>query len=252
MDTSSVTVASQADILRAAEAFRDAVDNLADYRVVMTDNIASLRPMSDAEGHVLAETVFGFTEPEQKWWTNRQLALQSPLARACRYEGEPFWANADGFHTRHPNSYLDEIDLEHFEKRALVHAAIVVPVHLPFGQIGMAAFGSADPQVTDLSAEFEAHADVLMLLTHRFVSSYASATRRRKWLPTDCQLTKREIECLRWAAVGKTDREISMILSRSHATVRFHIQNAGVKLNAVNRSQTVFKAAQLGYLGLAN
>ena len=55
-----------------------------------------------------------------------------------------------------------------------------------------------------------------------------------------------------WAAVGKTDREISMILSRSHATIRFHIQNAGIKLNAVNRSQTVFKAAQLGFIGLAN
>ena len=57
---------------------------------------------------------------------------------------------------------------------------------------------------------------------------------------------------LRWAAVGKTDREISLILARSHATVRFHIQNAGDKLDAVNRSQTIFKAAQLGYLGLAN
>ena len=55
---------------------------------------------------------------------------------------------------------------------------------------------------------------------------------------------------LRWAAVGKTDKEISLILARSHATVRFHIQNAGEKMNAVNRSQTVFKAAQLGYISL--
>ena len=29
------------------------------------------------------------------------------------------------------------------------------------------------------------------------------------------------------------------------------IQNAGEKLNAVNSSQTIFKAAQLGYLGAA-
>jgi len=52
-----------------------------------------------------------------------------------------------------------------------------------------------------------------------------------------------------WAALGKTDREIALILSRSCATVRFHLQNAAQKLNAVNRSQTVFKASQLGYLG---
>jgi DNA-binding CsgD family transcriptional regulator len=252
MDISFVSITGRDDIRRAAEAFRETVDALADYRIVMTDNIASLRPMLDGEGNILAECVFGFTDPGQQWWTNRSLALQSPLARACRYEGQPFWANAQGFHTLHPNCYLDEIDLENFEKRALTTAAIVVPVHQPFGQIGMVAMCAAHPGITDMSAEFEAHADRLMLLSHRFVSSYAEVTRRRRWLPTDCQLTKREIECLRWAAVGKTDREISMILSRSHATVRFHIQNAGVKLNAVNRSQTVFKAAQLGFIGLAN
>jgi len=252
MDTAIVSISGREDIRRAAEAFREAVDVLADYRIVSSDNIASLRPMLDADGNVLAECVFGFTEPGQQWWTNRSLALQSPLARACRYECQPFWANAQGFHTLHPNSYLDEIELDNFEKRALTSAAIVVPVHQPFGQIGMVAFCAPHSGITDLSAQFEAHADRLMLLSHRFLSSYAEATRRRRWLPTDCQLTKREIECLRWAAVGKTDREISMILSRSHATIRFHIQNAGVKLNAVNRSQTVFKAAQLGFIGLAN
>ena len=43
-----------------------------------------------------------------------------------------------------------------------------------------------------------------------------------------------------------------MIMSRSRATVRFHIHNASIKLNAVNRSQTVFKAAQLGYISLGH
>ena len=252
LETGTVVVASKADIRRAAEAFRDAVAAMGRYRIVMSDNIASRRPMTDAEGAVLAEAVFGFVTPEEQWWQNGQLALQSPMARACRYEAQPFWANADGFRTRHHNLYLDALSLQDFEARAFLHAAIIVPVHLPFGQIGMAAFGSTEPARRDLSAEFEANADALMLLTHRFLTSYAHATRRRQWLPADCQLTKREVECLRWAAVGKTDKEISMILSRSHATVRFHIQNAGQKLDAVNRSQTVFKAAQLGYIGLAN
>ena len=62
-------------------------------------------------------------------------------------------------------------------------------------------------------------------------------------------MSKREVECLRWAAVGKTDSEIARIRGRSCATIRFHIHNAAMKLNAVNRSQAIFKAAQLGYLG---
>ncbi len=252
MDVSNVVVASKTDIRRAAEAFLQAVSELGRYRIVISDNIASRRPMTDADGAILAEALFGFQLPADQWWQNGQLALQSPMARACRYESEPFWANSEGFRTRHPNIYLDGISLTAFNERSFLRAAIIVPVHLPFGQIGMAAFGSTEPERHDLAAEFEANADQLMLLTHRFLTSYAAATRRRQWLPTDIQLTKREVECLRWAAVGKTDKEISMILSRSHATVRFHIQNAGAKLDAVNRSQTVFKAAQLGYIGLAN
>ena len=250
LDTRVVSINQVADIRSAAEALRDIISEMGGYRCVISDNIASKQPMVDAEGNVLAAAVFGFTQPHELWWQDTRLALHSPVARACRYEGEPFWVNAEGFHTRSPNRYLDAIDLANFEKRALTRAVIAIPVHLPFGQIGMAAYGVRGK--TDLSAEYEAHADALSLLTHRFISGYVKVMRTRQWLPADCQLTKREIECLRWAAVGKTDKEISLILSRSHATVRFHIQNAGEKLNAVNRSQTIFKAAQLGYLGLAN
>jgi DNA-binding CsgD family transcriptional regulator len=252
IDTQRVSVSRVEDIRPAAEAFRDYAAALGGYRALVADNIASKNPMVDAEGNILAEKVFGFTQPHEQWWLDTRLALHSPVARACRYEGEPFWVNADGFHTRTPNRYIDAIDLANFEKRANTKAVIAVPVHLPFGQIGTAVFGKRDSAATDLSAEFESHADTLLLLSQRFISGYVKVMRTRQWLPSDCQLTKREIECLRWAAVGKTDKEISLILTRSHATVRFHIQNAGEKLNAVNRSQTIFKAAQLGYLGLAN
>lgn len=250
-DFDSVSVRDISEIRTAAEALHARAQTLGSYWVVATDNIASKQPMADVEGNVLAATVFGGAAAQTQWWKDTRLALHSPLARACRYECEPFWANADGFRTRQPNRYLQAIDLSNFEKRSLTNAAIVIPVHLPFGQIGMAAFGVTDHDRTDLSADYEAHGDTLMLLAHRFIAGYSKATRARQTMPEDCKLTKREVECLRWAAVGKTDREISLILSRSHATVRFHIQNAGDKLDAVNRSQTIFKAAQLGYLGLA-
>jgi LuxR family transcriptional regulator, quorum-sensing system regulator CciR len=61
-------------------------------------------------------------------------------------------------------------------------------------------------------------------------------------------LNSREIECLQWAAGGKTDSEIAQIIARSHATIRFHMRSAMGKLDSVNRSQAIFKAAQLGYL----
>ncbi|WP_243453699.1 helix-turn-helix transcriptional regulator [Sandaracinobacteroides saxicola] len=250
-DIARISITDFADVRRAAENLRDIAWERGQLRVAPWDNIASKAPMIDADGAVLAAEIFGWDAPHERWWADTRLALSSPLPRACRYESETFWVNAQGFHTRQPNRYLDAIDLANFEKRALTKAAIVTPIHLPFGQIGAVSFNASDPERTDLSQEFAAHADILGLLAYRFVAGYVKVIRTRHWLPSDCQLTKREVECLRWASIGKTDKEISLILSRSHATVRFHIQNAGEKLDAVNRSQTIFKAAQLGYLGFA-
>ncbi|MFC3712532.1 LuxR C-terminal-related transcriptional regulator [Sphingoaurantiacus capsulatus] len=248
MDAASVDVRDKSDISRAAITFRDSVERLCDVRIIVSHNIATRRPMVDENGAVLAATIFGFVEREERWWNNGQLALQSPLARACRYESQPFWADERGFRTLYPNQCLDAIDLTQFERRAFVAAAIVVPVHLPFGQIAMAAFAPRKNTSMDLGEVFHERAEALMLLTQRFVTSYVQATRRRVSLPLNCSLTRRETECLNWASLGKTDREICEIIGRSHTTVRFHLRNAAEKLNAVNRSQSIFKAGQLGYL----
>lgn len=247
----TVDVRTIGDISRAAMAFRDRVAALCDLRIIVSHNIATRRPMVDETGAVLAESVFGFVGAEDRWWDDAQLALQSPLALACRYESQPFWADERGFRTRCGNPYLDAIDLAKFKRRAFIAAAIVVPVHLPFGQIGMAAFAARDESGVDLADVFERRAEALMLLTHRFVTSYVQVTRRRVMLPMNCSLTRREAECLNWASLGKTDEDICDIIGRSRATVRFHLRNAAGKLNAVNRGQAIFKAAQLGYLSRA-
>jgi LuxR family transcriptional regulator, quorum-sensing system regulator CciR len=199
---------------------------------------------------VLARDVFGWSDDDRVWWRNSRIALDSPLTTACRFESQPFWANAEGFRTRQNNSYLSSIDVTNFEQRAMTRAAIGVPVHLPFGQIGAVSFNPLDRQHTDLSREFMEYGDALGLYARTFIATYVHVMGSVQALPPASRLSKREVECLRWAAIGKTDLEISMIMSRSRATVRFHIHNAATKLNAVNRSQTVFKAAQLGYISL--
>lgn len=236
-----------ADIRGAAEALMQAIRELGDYRPIMSHNIASRRPMVDAVGNVLARDVFGFGGAGAAWWQDSRLALKSPLARACRYESSAFWANADGFRTVTPNPYLNAISLHDFEARALVASAIVVPVHLPFGQIGMAAFTLGD-DVFDLASHFAAHADALTLLARRFIAGYVKATQTVMQTLSGGALTMREVECLRWAALGKTDHEIGIILDRSHSTVRFHMNNIAEKLGSGNRAQSIFRAMQLGYL----
>lgn len=52
-------------------------------------------------------------------------------------------------------------------------------------------------------------------------------------------LSKRESECLRWVAEGKTDGEAGKILGISPRTVRFHINNAKDKPGVATRIQAV-------------
>jgi DNA-binding CsgD family transcriptional regulator len=47
-------------------------------------------------------------------------------------------------------------------------------------------------------------------------------------------LTPRERQCLHWAAHGKTHFETSLILGISTSVVKNHLDNARIKLGAVN------------------
>lgn len=248
-----IRIKSSEDIRRAAEAFRDMVQEIDEYRIGPCHNIAQKALMKDDDGNILATSVFGWTDSESdRWWRSPRIALDNPITLACRYTSQAFWCNAEGFRTYQPNRFLSSIDLSHFEERSLTRAAIVTPVHLPFGHVGVVAFTHPDEQKIDLQEEFEKVGDILALYARTFIESYVQVMCPAQHLPTGLRLSKREVECLRWAAIGKTDDEISQIICRSRATVRFHIHNASLKLDAVNRSQSIFRATQLGYLGIAS
>lgn len=245
-----LNIGSPQDIRPAAEALNSAVLALADLRTAPCADIASKRPMVDGNGEVLASTVFGWLDPGQRWWEVPQLALHSPLTKVCRYESQPFWCNKSGVHTRQPNAHIAALDVGSFIKHVMAGAAIVVPIHLPFAQIGAVSFRPSNSEKLDLSQEFADHADVLEMYSRAFINSYVKVMlNQQRSVQADVRLSKREVECLRWAALGKTDDEIATIIQRSCPTIRFHIHNAAVKLDAVTRSQAVFKATQLGYFG---
>jgi DNA-binding CsgD family transcriptional regulator len=62
-------------------------------------------------------------------------------------------------------------------------------------------------------------------------------------------LTEREIEVMRWTALGKTACDVADILVISTHTVNFHIKNASAKLNATNKTAAAVRAAVRGLLG---
>ena len=245
-----VTIRSVEDIRCAAEAVRDFAA-LFGLRAALCSDVSEKQAMTDSEGNILAASVYGWSgSNDEPWWAKRCTGLVSPLARACRYEAQPFWANARGFHGPMENPYFSAIDVsEWFDVNTIGRSAIVVPIHLPFAQVSANSFHPLDKHQDDLAGIFAQIGGTLGAITHRFISGYVAAMRRKRRIPPGCALSKREVECLRLAAIGKTDREIGMILNLSHPAVRYHLQRAGGKLVSVTRGQTIFKAAQLGFLG---
>lgn len=70
---------------------------------------------------------------------------------------------------------------------------------------------------------------------------------RRKGVKT---MTPRRLEVLYWVAMGKSNQDIAQILSISQLTVKNHLADILVLLNATNRAYAVAKAVQRGLISV--
>src|SRR5262245_18078979 len=68
---------------------------------------------------------------------------------------------------------------------------------------------------------------------------------------SDCTVTSREAEILRWIRDGKTNLDIARIIDVSPYTVKNHIQKILRKMGVQNRSHAVARAISLGILSSA-
>ena len=84
---------------------------------------------------------------------------------------------------------------------------------------------------------------------HQAFARITENRRNKQSLPAP-RLSSREKEVLRWSKDGKNTWEISVILSISADTVKFHIKNIMQKLEVVSRTQAVAAALELGLIGI--
>jgi DNA-binding CsgD family transcriptional regulator len=214
--------------------------------VAATGDIGSASPPVGADGRPLAETVFQWIDPHNRYWEDHGFALRSVGIHAARACAEPFWYQHGRLGSWRPNAALAAISSEGpFESHGAA-ACIIAPIHLPKGVIGVVIWGTPEPDL-DVQAVFAANAGEMHLLALKFVATYEAAVAGAEASPA--RLTRREIQCLKWAAAGKTDAEIADIVAISLPTVRFHVANAARKLSAASRTQAVQRAAALGYIG---
>lgn len=108
---------------------------------------------------------------------------------------------------------------------------------------GLVSFTRSGSKPTE--AELSEKSSKLTWLSQATHSAVSQLIIERDYPESLVQLTAREVEVLRWTAVGKTSGEIAMILSISGRTVNFHINNTMEKLDCNNKTATAIRATLL-------
>jgi LuxR family transcriptional regulator, activator of conjugal transfer of Ti plasmids len=129
-----------------------------------------------------------------------------------------------------------------------IHIGLTVPLHSPRGSWAAITVASGERDQTFLRAMGENRA----LL--QFMAGYYHTGAERLCFPVEgkpkVKLTPREIECLRWTALGKSAWEISSIIRLSETTVTGYIESAKRKLGVFSKSHAVVKAIMEGLIAL--
>lgn len=166
-----------------------------------------------------------------------------PVIDHCRYHTTPcLWA-ADPSARR--VGYLTDFFREAVDYGLRV--GIGLPIHGPRGHSAMITVASDDVALARPNLGRLGELQLLASFLHEAGNRIAESGTRE---PLPAHLTLRELDCLRWAAEGRTSWDIGQQLGISERTVVFHLQNAARKLGVLGRRQAIAKAMSLQLLAL--
>lgn len=181
----------------------------------------------------------------QSWFDENRLGKSDPIHRASH-------TAVFGF----PWSSLSRmIKLTPTDHSVLAQARIVgigdgytVPAHVPGEINGSCSFA------VEAGEEFP---DQLHLIAQLIGGLAFEAARRitpaqEAWSTSRATLTERQIDCVLWAARGKTDWEISVILGISHETVIQHLKQARERYGVRKRALLAVRALFDGLISFSD
>lgn len=210
-------------------------------------DISSARPAT-VDGETPVAALFEFAKDARGYWRQGDLALQNAIVTIVRWTAGPFYYANGGVGGWRPLKLSQELERQVSSTGPAICGAIIAPVHLPGSVIG-AVVWATDQSGVDVRSLFDRHAADLHVIALRFISA-CNASMHGEPSIRSYRLTRREIQCLKLAAAGKTDEEIATILDLSIPTVRFHLRKAGDKLGESGRLRIVHHAAALGFVSL--
>lgn len=229
------------DLVAAAECLKQLGRGFRMPHPAVIDDYSTNRLVAIEDGRALA-SVLGWDGELTEQWLAQRLHLVSPIGAVCRMSTQPFAWDAHTVAAAVSAPHVWPLTPERG-----FYGGITVPVHMPRGRTASVSWYARDASV-DLAATLVDHGAVIRLAALRFMDLVYSIRAETESADDAPALSERELECLTWAALGRTDGEIGAVIHRSPATARFHIDNAVRKLGARNRTQAVAIAAERGLI----
>jgi LuxR family transcriptional activator of bioluminescence operon len=206
------------------------------------DNFVYASCGSESDGSARMKIVNGYDPRWLEVYLERGYINSDPTLVHCLNDSRPlFWDS------------LDLINLEEREQELMevakcfgLRTGISIPIHRA-GDFGVVSITSKSEDKETISNRKQIAPFIAYLVTHVHEAARRIGMHGGFKDPTP-SLTVREMECLRWAAAGKTSWDTSTILSISERTVVFHLRNATAKLGASTKTQAVARAYSLGVI----
>lgn len=203
---------------------------------------ASLEGMGRAgrEGASGPAILLNFPAAWEKHYRANEYHRIDPVFQYAQLAGRPFfWEELPRLMALSP----DQKRLLEESMAAGMTGGACVPLYGPRGSVALISFAAsrAQPQTAACLGQLNALAGQFHLAYMRFAPADAAPD------PAP-QITRRERECLRWVARGKSSADIAAILGISENTVNFHIKKLLCKLEVHSRTVAVLRAQNMGLL----
>lgn len=165
-----------------------------------------------------------------------------PMLMHCVRSHLPLIWNADSLVNQTTHQMFEEIS------DFVMKTGLSIPIHGSNVQVAMLNL-ACDLQPSQLQQHLLSTLPLACLFSNYLHQAVMRLVLQAKPLPASARpLTARELECLKWAMLGKTAWETSRILSISTRTIVFHLENAKSKLNVHNTRQAIARAIELELL----
>jgi len=169
-------------------------------------------------------------------WVDQNYVFHDPIFQYALRHKEPFlWSTAFEQGSKLGQKVIKE------GREYNLHDGIAIPISTDIGPLGCVSIGSSD-------SNFDAEAMPTIELVSIHLYQHLQVLEDRSASEIFGVLTKRETEVLHFVAEGKTNWEIGKILNLSEYSVKDHVHNLTLKLQASNRTQAVSVAIRHGLI----